>query len=237
MGKLFDLDSPVMRVLNRVADLMILNIAVLFFVLVPFTGGASLTGMHYVLLKMVRDEDSYTLKSFWKSFKQNFKQATILWIIVCVVAGIIGIDFFWIYTNAQVIPRVYTYVMFGITILLYMVFQYIFPLQSRFENPIKNTLKNSVMFAILGLPRTIGMVAVSLIPLVLLYFFDVQILPILILFGITGPAYLMALMYNGLFKKFEPKVEEPASDEVRTDDDDEELQAAIKRMQEARDNK
>ncbi|WP_051197589.1 YesL family protein [Butyrivibrio sp. MB2005] len=237
MGKLFDLDSPFMRALNKIADLMLLNLVVLFFLVVPFTGGAALTGMHYVLLKMVRDEESYIIKGFWKSFKLNFKQATVLWIIVLVVGAIIGVDFAWIYYNADKVPAAYTYIMFGVSILLYMVSLYIFPLQSRFDNPIKRTLKNSVMFAILGLPRTVGMTLVSLIPIVLLYFFDMQILPILILFGVTGPSFLMALMYNGLFKRFEPKVEEEETKEPVNDEDDEELQAAIKRMQEARDRK
>ena len=80
------------------------------------------------------------------------------------------------------------------------------------------------------------MAVISVIPLVLIYFFDIKIVPILIMFGFTGPAYLMAILYNGLFARFEPKVEQP-DEEVRTDDDDEELQAAIKRMQEARDKK
>ncbi|WP_408069813.1 YesL family protein [Butyrivibrio sp. JL13D10] len=238
MGKFFDMDSPLMRALNRVADLMILNLVVLVFVLIPFTGGAALTGMHYVLLKMVRDEETYVVKGFWKSFKLNFKQSTILWIIMMILAGIIGVDFLWVRANATVLPSIYTYIMLGITLILYMISLYIFPLQSRFDNPIKNTLKNACMFSILGLPRTVGMAVVSMIPLVLLYFFDIRIVPILIMFGFTGPAYLMALMYNGLFKKFEPKVEGyDDGEEVRTDDDDEELQAAIKRMQEARDKK
>jgi uncharacterized membrane protein YesL len=236
MGKLFDLDSPLMRVLNRIADLMILNVVVLFFVFVPFTGGAALTGMHYVLLKMVRDEETYVVKGFWKSFKQNFKQATILWIIIAAISAVLGMDFLWIRTNIDVMPRIYVYVMLGVTLLLYMVAQYIFPLQSRFENPIKNTLKNSVMFSILGLPRTVGMAIVSFIPLILLYFFDMKILPIIILFGFSAPAYLQALLYNGLFKRFEPKVEEQEERHI-DDEDDEELQAAIKRLQEARDKK
>ncbi|WP_044914303.1 YesL family protein [Butyrivibrio sp. WCE2006] len=236
MGKLFDLDSPIMRALNRVADLMMLNLAVLLFVLIPFTGGASLTAMHYVLLKMVRDEETYVIKGFWKSFKQNFKQATILWLIVLAIAAIIGVDFLWIRANKTAIPGIYIYIMLGITLILYMISLYIFPLQSRFENPIKNTLKNACMFSILGLPRTVAMGVISLIPLLLLYFFDLRIVPLLIMFGFTGPAYLMALLYNGLFKRFEPKVEE-VDEEERTDDDDEELQAAIKRMQEARDRK
>ena len=53
MSKIFDLDSPFMRVLNRVADLMILNLVTLICCLPVVTIGASLTAMHYVLLKMV----------------------------------------------------------------------------------------------------------------------------------------------------------------------------------------
>ncbi|SDB20056.1 YesL family protein [Butyrivibrio sp. INlla16] len=238
MGKIFDLDSPVMRVLNVVADLMILNFAVLLFVLVPFTGGAALTAMHYVLLKIVRNEETYVLKGFWKSFKLNFKQAAIIWIIIVVISAIIGMDFWWIYNNAGAIPPVYAYIMFGITVILYMVSLYIFPLLARFDNPIRGTLKNAVMFAILGLPRTVAMAIISLIPLLLLYFFELRIIPILMMFGFTGPGFLMAVLYNGLFLKFEPKVEAPKDDEMHLDDeDDEELQAAIKRLQEARDKK
>ena len=78
MGKLFDLDSPLMQFLSRMADLMILNLVTLLFMIIPFTGGAALTGMHYVLLKMVRNEENYIIKGFWKSFKENFKQSTII---------------------------------------------------------------------------------------------------------------------------------------------------------------
>ena len=82
MGKLFDLDSPLMRVLSKMADLMILNLLMIVLCLPIVTAGAAFTAMHYVLLKMVRDEDSYLLKSFFKSFKLNFRQATIIWAIM-----------------------------------------------------------------------------------------------------------------------------------------------------------
>ena len=68
MGKFFDMDSPVMRTLNKVADLMWLNILTLVCCLPVITAGASITAMHYVLLKMVRNEESYITKDFFKSF-------------------------------------------------------------------------------------------------------------------------------------------------------------------------
>ena len=68
MGRIFDMDSPVMRFLGRLADLMILNLVTLLCCLPVVTIGASLTAMHYVLLKMVRNEESYIVRSFFKSY-------------------------------------------------------------------------------------------------------------------------------------------------------------------------
>ena len=92
MGRIFDMDSPVMRFLGRLADLMILNLVTLLCCLPVVTIGASLTAMHYVLLKMVRNEESYIVRSFFKSFKQNFKQATVIWLIILLFLVIFGAD-------------------------------------------------------------------------------------------------------------------------------------------------
>lgn len=73
--------------MGRAADLMILNIVFIICCLPIVTIGASLTALHYVTLKMVRNEESYIVKSFFKSFKQNFKQATIINLIMLLFGG------------------------------------------------------------------------------------------------------------------------------------------------------
>ena len=55
MGKFFDMDSPIMRFLNRVGDLMILNLLMIVCCIPVITVGAAFTAQHYVLLKIVRD--------------------------------------------------------------------------------------------------------------------------------------------------------------------------------------
>lgn len=72
--KIFDLDSPLMQVLNKVADLMWLNVLTLICCIPIFTAGASLTAMNYMALKIVRGEECYITRGFFKSFKMNFKQ-------------------------------------------------------------------------------------------------------------------------------------------------------------------
>ena len=71
--------------------------------------------------------------------------------------------------------------------------------------------------SILGFPRTIGMTAASFVPLLLLYLFDIRVVPIIIMFGFSGPGYLCAMLYNGLFKKFEPE-EKVVSEEDEMND-------------------
>ena len=89
MGKIFDMDSPVMRFLNRVADLLMLNILMIFCCIPVITIGASFTAMHYVILKMVRGEEGYLFRGFFKSFVRNFKQATLIWLIMLLAMAVV----------------------------------------------------------------------------------------------------------------------------------------------------
>ncbi len=258
MGKIFDLDSPLIRGLNKLADVMWLNVLVLifaipllveqFFMLGPivFDGGElvinyvlyawlfgivcsiplgpALTAMHFVLLKIVRDEESYITKTFFKSFKENFKQSIVLQIIQFIAGGIILMDFL-LMKDANSILR---YITIAVALILYLASLYIFPLQSKFVNTIFGTIKNAFLMSILALPKTVAMGLMTIVPLVLLYFLDMKVVPLLILVGISGPGFLCAVLYNETFKKFEPK-EETLSEE-------EELENAIKKMDEESDS-
>ena len=92
--KIFDLDSPLMNVLNKMADLMWLNILTLICCIPIITAGAAFTSMHYVALKIVRNEESYITRSFFKSFKTNFRQATLIWLMILLIAAVLGGDYY-----------------------------------------------------------------------------------------------------------------------------------------------
>ncbi|MCM1155423.1 MAG: DUF624 domain-containing protein [Roseburia sp.] len=211
MGRFFDLESPFMRFLNLVGDLMILNFLVLICCLPIFTAGAAFTGMHYVLLKVVRGEEGYLVRGFFKSFKQNFRQATLIWLMMLVVIGIIGGDFLiFAYSDVE-FPKAFIIFILALAVLMLMVSVYIFPVLSRFDNTIKNTLKNAFYMAILNLPKTILMVLLLILPLVIVYFSAYAGI-FVIMFGISLPAYLSAFLYSKIFKKFEPEAAAVVSD-------------------------
>ena len=84
----FEEGSPFQVFLNKMTDLLILNLITLLLCLPVITAGAALTAMHYVLLKMVRGEEGYIVKSFFRAFKREFRQATVMWIVFMALAAL-----------------------------------------------------------------------------------------------------------------------------------------------------
>ncbi len=206
MGKFLDLDSPLMRGLSKMADVVWLNILTVVCCLPIVTIGAAMTAQHYVVLKMVRNEEGYITRSFFKSFKENFKQATCIWLIFLAFIIMFAVDIYiFMYSDIK-FPRFMMIVVCAMAILVALVLVYVFPVLSRFDNSVKNTILNAFKIAIISLPKTILMVIIYALPTVAVCL-SFRLVPIAALFGCSGTAYLCAMLYNGVFKKFEPEVE------------------------------
>ncbi len=204
MGKLFNLDSPVFSFLNKAADLIWLNILTFICCIPVFTIGASMTALNYVVLKMVRNEEGYITRSYFKSFKQNFKQATVIWLIVLAVIMILAGDFYILRYALLEFPTWIKVALLAVVVLFLISVMHLFPALAKFDNTIKNTFKNSFLMGILSLPKTILMIFCWAAPVVIgltLY----QIMPLVFALGISLPAYMCALLYNKTFKRFEPE--------------------------------
>lgn len=206
MGRFFNIDSPIMNGLNKLADLIWLNILTFICCIPIITAGAALTALNYVALKMVRNEEGYVTKAFFKSFKENFKQATIIWLIMLLAAAVIIGDFFIFVFSSITFPSWIKVALIAISIVVIFATMHVFPILARFENTVANTFKNSLYMGILSLPKTILMMVIWVIPiLITTYLF--QIFPVVIGLGISGPVFLSAMLYNKTFKKFEPEEE------------------------------
>ena len=145
---LFNYDNPVWRFIGKLGDLIILNILWMITSIPIFTVGASTTALYYVTLKLVRDEDGYTLKSYFKSFKENFRQATIIWMIMLAAGLLLGFDlYFFLYmqTEASRFRTIMVTVFGSLTLVYACILTYVFPIQSRFYNPVKKTLFNAFL--------------------------------------------------------------------------------------------
>ncbi len=162
MSKLFRMDSPLMRFLTKIADLMVLNILFCVTSIPLITIGASLTALYSVTLKMVRDEEGSVSRSYFRSFRQNFRQATLLWLGVLVVLALLVLDIRVLNGMAEgTAPGLLRVGVEILALLGIMVLQYLLPSLARFEASLADTLKNACMMALAHLPKTALMTAAA----------------------------------------------------------------------------
>ena len=213
MGALFNLDNPVWSFMGKVADLVILNILALVCSILIVTIGASWTAMYFVTIRIVRKEEGYVIRDFFRSFKENFKQATIIWLLIIAVAVVFIGDIMIYRMMPDQIPQIIMIVVAALAFLALGTSVYVFPVLSRFHNTIKNTIKNAFLLSIVNIPFTLIFIVLMILPVVLAIFV-IEVAPILILMGLSLPAYISSMLFVRIFRKVEPAEEVEAEEET-----------------------
>ena len=205
------MDNKFFTFMGRIADLCILNIICLVCCIPIVTAGASITAMYYVTLKMVRNEEAYIVRSFFKSFKDNFKQATIINLIMIAVGAILYLDLNVPKNMPGSAGQIFHVIFMAFVIIYYVLFLYVYPILARFYNTIRNTIKNALFMAIRHLPYTVVMVLIGLCPLLLLFIGSYQIqstlFALFLVMGFGVIAYCNSFFLVKIFDHYMPKEE------------------------------
>lgn len=212
MKSIFNFEGPFFTFFSRIADLLLLNLLFLICSLPIVTIGASTTAMYYVTLKMVRNEESYITKSFFKSFKQNFLQATGIWLLILFVSIVLATDY-RVVTNEEIAALITSSAVKNIIMVATMIMTifvagisvYVFPILAKFDNSVKNTIRNAFLMSIRHLPKTVLLIIIPLIPAVILYF-DLRFL-LIIFFVFSVAAYISSKTLVNIFDYYIPQEE------------------------------
>ncbi len=207
MGGIFSLDGPLMQLLNKLADLLTLSILWLLGCLPIVTIGASTTALYYAVMKMIRGEGRVS-SNFFKSYKQNLKQAIVVELIMAAVGLILFVDLWYAFATEGLFAEILSVAAFAMLVVYGAVLSYLFPLLSRFYYTTGVLLKNAVLIAMLNLPYTIVILLLNLAPWLLFFlrpdlFF--RLLPVLVFLGAGLIAYVNSLMFQRIFRKYTPK--------------------------------
>ena len=165
--RFFSYESKFSQLLLKLCYACYLNL--LWFVCsIPiFTIGAATTALNYAYLKIVRDEDSHVGAMFFRSFRQNFKQATVLWLIMLGVGLFLAGDGYVVYHLRQnstgtpaVIWTLVLAVLIAAAVVFVIVLEFLFPLLASVENDNLSMLKNAFLIGTHYLFATILIFAV-----------------------------------------------------------------------------
>ncbi|MEE3420398.1 MAG: DUF624 domain-containing protein [Lachnospiraceae bacterium] len=202
MKSLFDPDGPFLTVLTAIANVAIVNILTLALCVPMVTAGAAFTAADYVLFHMVEQTDTYIVRSYFKSFKENFRQATVIWLLYLVVILLGAADVYIIrHSDAPSVGLIVVLVVIAAIFLSGMI--YTFAYLSRYSDKTGVVLKNAWILDFANLPKSVLMVLVMGGAFYATYRFYMYAIPFFLIFGIAGPSIFNMSLMRSIFYKLE----------------------------------
>ena len=196
-------DNPFFQFMSKIADVFILNLLWVLFSIPIITAGAATTAAFYEGMRLAKEDDGLVFKRFWKSFRQNFKQATIIHIIFLVIGVLLAFDMYmWLKLKGDI-----ALIMLALTTIAWIIYivmvLYTYATLARFENSILATIKNALLIAVANFPLTLLMLAILAVYAALNYL--MILLNFLTFFiGMGLLAYVYGILFNIAFRKFIP---------------------------------
>ena len=201
--KFFSYESRFSQIMLKICSGCYLNLLWFVFSIPVFTVGASSTALFSVTLKIARDENPRLFLDFVKAFRDNFKQATVLWLIMLGFGMVLGIDGYILYHLYQtytgpigVICTLGLALIIAAAIAYVITLMYLFPLTASVKNTNFNMLKNSLLNGIHYLFCTILMFAIYFA----MFFAVVAVFTPLIIFGFGLCALVCSYLLTGVIR-------------------------------------
>lgn len=210
MRQLFNLDSPLMDALRKLTDLMFCNLAFCVLSLPFFTAGAALSALYACTQSLVEEtEDPIILRQFWRAFRSNFVQATVLWLLSLAAVAVLGAYYWAIGQMPPEMQKLYRVTCFLLCVVFLFGFQYLFPLQARYRMKTRHLLKNAWLLSIAALPWTLCSLGVTAGAVYLTVFMNPGFLNMAVLFWamllFAVVAYLNSFFFRLAFRRLEPQ--------------------------------
>ena len=147
----FNWDNIVFQMLGKLVDCVWVSILWVICCIPVFTIGASTTALYYTVHKSIRGDRGYTTRTFFGAFRDNFKAATLPYLIWLAVMIILGCDAYITYQVLKTgsMKGAFFYFFLIMIAVAIMWSAFLFPYIARFENTVKQTLKNALLLLVI----------------------------------------------------------------------------------------
>lgn len=200
---IFSFNSWLSRFLYLVADIVLLHILWIICSLPIVTIGASTTALYSSCMKRIRRDEGYITGNFFRAFKSNFRQSTLIWLLLLAVGGILYMDL-WIGLSVEgVLGKIMLVSCSMLLIPFFCTVLYIFPVQAKFENRILDNLKNAFLMSLSNFQWTLFL-AFILATFVLLTLVFPPFMGLILIAGAGIFGYLTSCVFVYVFRKYLP---------------------------------
>ncbi len=194
-----DMTDKILTSLGKVVDIVWLSILWLLCCLPVVTIGASSTALYYTVHKTIRGSRGYTTRTFFTALKDNFKQATLSYLVWLLVMIVLVAD---LMITREVLKSGNTMGMFFYCFLVMIAFAvgwgcYLFSYTARFANTVKATVKNAFLLELRHLPWSLLIICITAAAL-----FATWLLPVILIFLPALLFLIYDLILERLFRRY-----------------------------------
>ena len=212
MGRLFHPESPLMRFLGNLADLIALNLLWLICCVPIITVGPSTTAMYCVARDISKGDWPPVLKTFFREFRSNFKQSLLVSLVLLIPVLLLGAYLLMLVSGGlEHIPLI-KYLCYLAVAIIGFVCSYAFPLLAYFSNTVGNTLRNAFLLPLANPFLALVVTALNMLPVLVLLINPGLFSRCVIFWMLVGYALTAVInmkMLGSLFARFAPPEQPP----------------------------
>lgn len=172
-----NLDNSILHTLTCIFDVTVTTLLFLVCCLPVFTVGASLSAMYATMIAIAGDSCTGVIRFFFRAFRENFKQASFLWLLDAVI-GLVVVGDIIVCWGLDMEAGLMLSVMQGLTIFctaLYVAIStYVFSGIAVYHVTWRQSISNAFYWTIKKFPATVVLVllcAAMVVSVVILWFF------------------------------------------------------------------
>ena len=201
---IFDPDRPIWRFLAGFMDCVYLSVLWLVCSLPVVTIGASTTALYSTAYHCLRQRDDTIIHRFFSTFRSEFRQATLSWLLWAAVLGLYCVLWIFIFTlGDSSIAWLLMVSAFAVTFVALGALRWVFPALARYEFTLKELNYNAVKLVFARPVITVLLIIILLLSAAACY---TWMFPLLVLPGLA--ARLDCLLIEGPGGENKPEKEE-----------------------------
>jgi uncharacterized membrane protein YesL len=171
--KKLSIDNPFFGFMDRLGDIVILNILFLICSVPIITMGASVSAMYQALREMEEDTYISAFKSFKAAFMSSLKKSIPVWLLCFIPGAVLVFDIMFVTRAESSMFWHITGMVTGCLMFLWlMLVCWLFPAAVFKSFNIKEAVNRSMFLAVRNLPYTLLMILLNLLPVVFLFLGD-----------------------------------------------------------------
>lgn len=156
MGNLFNINGKLYHYMEQLTHCIFSSLLWLLFSLPIVTIGASTTALYYTVHKVICKGSGKLYATFWAAFRENFKQSTLLWLIVLLVMATLVADFYICFIMSGISSTLKWMLLLIVALAAFVIMwsHYLFSYVAHIRDSVKTILKNTLILCVMHFSKS-----------------------------------------------------------------------------------